>query len=118
MAGLTILRVVGNDELVRQEREQADKDLAARQGSPVMLGITAYIKECWDAARISRDPITDIMLMAMRQRNGAYEADKLNAIKAQGGSEVYMMITEVKCRAAESWLRDILLDNGSPPWDR
>ena len=117
MAGLTILRVVGNDELVRQEREQADKDLAARQGSPVMLGITAYIKECWDAARISRDPITDIMLMAMRQRNGAYEADKLNAIKAQGGSEVYMMITEVKCRAAESWLRDILLDNGSPPWD-
>ena len=117
MAGLTILRVVGNDELVRQEREQAEKDLAARQSSPVMLGITAYLKECWDAARISRDPITDIMLMAMRQRNGEYEADKLNAIRAQGGSEVYMMITEVKCRAAESWLRDILLDNGSPPWD-
>ena len=28
-----------------------------------------------------------------------------------------MMITEVKCRAAESWLRDILLDTGTPPWD-
>jgi hypothetical protein len=28
-----------------------------------------------------------------------------------------MMITEVKCRAAESWLRDILLDSGTPPWD-
>lgn len=117
MAGLTILRVVGNDELVRQEREQAERELAARQSSPVMLGLTAYLKECWDAARISRDPITDIMLKAMRQRNGEYEADKLNAIRAQGGSEVYMMITEVKCRAAESWLRDILLDNGSPPWD-
>ena len=28
-----------------------------------------------------------------------------------------MMLTEVKCRAAESWLRDILLDTGSPPWE-
>ena len=28
-----------------------------------------------------------------------------------------MMLTEVKCRAAESWLRDIMLDQGMPPWD-
>lgn len=117
MAGLTILRVVGNEELVRAEREQAAQELAARQSAPVMLGIVAHLKECWDAARIARDPITDVMLKAMRQRNGEYEADKLQAIKSQGGSEVYMMLTEVKCRAAESWLRDILLDNGSPPWD-
>jgi hypothetical protein len=27
-----------------------------------------------------------------------------------------MGVTEVKCRAAESWLRDILLDTGTPPW--
>jgi hypothetical protein len=57
------------------------------------------------------------MLRALRQRNGQYEPDKLQQIKAQGGSEIYMMITEVKCRAAESWLRDILLDSGTPPWD-
>ena len=116
MAGLTILRVVGNEDLVRIEREQAEKDLSARQNAPVMLGLVAYLKQCWDAARISRDPITDIMLTAMRQRNGEYEADKMQAIRSQGGSEVFMMITEVKCRAAESWLRDILLDSGSPPW--
>jgi hypothetical protein len=53
----------------------------------------------------------------MRQRNGEYEADKLKQIREQGGSEIYMGITEVKCRAAESWLRDILLDQGTPPWD-
>jgi hypothetical protein len=117
MAGLTLLRVVGNDELVRQEREQLDRELSARQSSPVMLGLTAHLKQCWDAARIARDPITDIMLQAMRQRNGEYTADKMQAIRSQGGSEVFMMITEVKCRAAESWLRDILLDSGTPPWD-
>jgi hypothetical protein len=116
-AGLSILRVVSNDELARQEREQIDRELQARQNSSLMLGIVDYLRECWDAARISKKPIEDIMLTAMRQRNGEYEPEKLVAIKQQGGSEVFMMITEVKCRAAESWLRDILLDTGTPPWD-
>jgi len=117
MAGLTILRVVNNEALDRQERERIDRELQARQNTPLILGLTAYLRECWDAARIAKKPIEDIMLRAMRQRNGEYEADKMSQIRNQGGSEVYMMITEVKCRAAESWLRDIMLDQGMPPWD-
>jgi len=94
-----------------------DAELQARQNSDLITGLSAHLKTCWDAARIAKDPINDVMLKALRQRNGEYEADKLQAIRVQGGSEVYMMLTEVKCRAAESWLRDILLDTGSPPWD-
>lgn len=117
MAGLTILRVVNNEALDRQERERIDRELQARQNDPFILGMTAYLRECWDAARIAKKPIENIMLRAMRQRNGEYESDKLSQIREQGGSEIFMMITEVKCRAAESWLRDILLDQGTPPWD-
>ena len=117
MAGLTLLRVVSSAELDRAEQDRMEQELQARQQDSVILGLSAYLKRCWDAARIAREPINDIMLRAMRQRNGEYEADKLSAIRNQGGSEVYMMLTEVKCRAAESWLRDILLDTGSPPWD-
>lgn len=117
MAGLTFLRVVDNTTLVRQEKEAASQALAARQNQPVILGIAGYMRECWDVAQMAKRPIEQEMLRALRQRNGEYEADKLQQIRAQGGSELYMMITEVKCRAAESWLRDILLDNGSPPWD-
>ena len=116
-AGLSILRVVGNDELARREREAATQALEDRQSQPFITGLTAYLRECWDAARIAKKPIEDEMLMALRQRNGEYEPSKLKAIQQQGGSEVFMMITEVKCRAAESWLRDILLDTGMPPWD-
>jgi hypothetical protein len=116
-AGLTFLRVVGNDELMRQEKELADQALQERQNQPMILGLTAYLRECWDAARIAKRPIEQKMLKAMRQRAGEYEPDKLSSIKKQGGSEIYMAITEVKCRAAESWLRDILLDTGEPPWD-
>ncbi len=117
MAGLTFLRVVGNDELARQEKEASDRALQERQNQPVILGLTGYLRQCWDVAEMAKRPIEQIMLRAMRQRNGEYEADKLQQIRGQGGSEIYMMITEVKCRAAESWLRDILLDTGSPPWD-
>jgi hypothetical protein len=117
MPGLTLLRVVNNAEIERVERARLDADVQARQNSDLILGLAAYLQECWDAARIAKDPINDLMLKAMRQRNGEYEADKLQAIRKQGGSEVYMMLTEVKCRAAESWLRDILLDTGFPPWD-
>ena len=117
MAGLTFLRVVSNSELARQEREVSDRALAERQNQPVILGLAGYLRQCWDVAQMAKKPIEYIMLRALRQRNGQYDADKLQQIKGQGGSEIYMMITEVKCRAAESWLRDILLDNGSPPWD-
>ena len=117
MAGLTFLRVVDNTTLAKQEQEAASQALAARQNQPVILGLVAHLRACWDVAEMAKRPIEKIMLRALRQRNGEYEADKLQQIRAQGGSEIYMMITEVKCRAAESWLRDILLDNGSPPWD-
>ena len=117
MAGLSMLRVVDNSTLAREEQERVDRELQARQNDSVILGLTAYLRQCWDAARIAKKPIEDIMLRAMRQRNGEYEADKLSQIRSQGGSEVYMMLTEVKCRAAESWLRDIMLDQGMPPWD-
>lgn len=117
MAGLTFLRVVSNSDLAKQEQEEVDRALQDRQNQPLILGLTAYIRQCWDAARIAKKPIEFKMLKAMRQRNGEYDADKLSQIRTQGGSEVYMMITEVKCRAAESWLRDILLDSGEPPWD-
>lgn len=112
-----MLQVVDNAALVRREKELIDKELAARQNDRVILGLAAHLRLCWDAARQAKKPIETMMLRALRQRNGEYEADKLRQIHEQGGSDIYMMITEVKCRAAESWLRDILLDTGTPPWD-
>tara|TARA_R100000231_G_scaffold47840_2_gene40970 strand:- start:13365 stop:15410 length:2046 start_codon:yes stop_codon:yes gene_type:complete len=112
-----MLQVVDNATLVKREKEMRDKALAERQNDGVILGLTSHLRHCWDAARRAKKPIENIMLRALRQRNGEYEADKLQQIHQQGGSDIYMMITEVKCRAAESWLRDILLDQGTPPWD-
>ena len=119
MAGLSFLRVVSNSDMVEQEHrdEELRHDMQERQNAPLMMGLAAYLRSSFDAAKRSKDPIERSMLTSLRQRNGEYEASKLTNIRAQGGSEIFMMITEVKCRAAESWLRDILMDTGTPPWD-
>ena len=85
MAGLSFLRVVSNSDLSRQEKEAADKALADRQNQPLILGISAYLRECWDAAQQAKKPIEQKMLKALRQRNGEYDDDKARDIKAQGG---------------------------------
>jgi len=40
----------------------------------------------------------------------------LAQIRAQGGSEIYMMLTSIKCRAAIAWINDILFPPGDKPW--
>lgn len=113
MASFGLMRVVSNSDLRKQELTEA----AARQAQPMITGLASYINTCWSTAKLAKMPIENQMLTNIRQRNGEYDPTVLNAIKKQGGSEIFMMITEVKCRAAESWLRDILLDEGTPPWD-
>lgn len=118
MPGLTLVR--SNQQL---DAEQAAADAAYAQQAypqaqePVITGLVAHVRRCWEAARDAKQPIERDMLKALRQRKGEYEPDKLADIRAAGGSEIFMMVTETKCRGAESWLRDILLDEGSVPFD-
>ena len=67
MAGLSFLRVVSNSDLSRQqEKEDSDKALAERQSQPLILGLSAYLRECWDAAQQAKKPIEQKMLKALR----------------------------------------------------
>lgn len=113
----TIMRVFSNEQLSQFDaEEQARKEAEARQNEPVISNLATYVRSCWEPARNARMPITTRMLKAQRQRNGQYEPDKLAQIQAMGGADIFIPITETKCRASESWIRDILLDGGAPPW--
>lgn len=111
MAGL--LRVLSNKQLddIDAEKRAADE----RQAQPLIVGLAAHMHKLWNAAYLSKKPIEEKMLRALRQRAGEYEEDKLREIREMGGSEVYMMVTETKCRGAESWLRDILMEGDDIP---
>lgn len=113
----TVLRLFSGTELDKfSTEEQARKEARDRQNAPLITNLAAHVRACWEPARNARMPITTKMLKAQRQRNGEYEPEKLAEIQKSGGATVFMPITEVKCRAAESWVRDILLDGGAPPW--
>jgi hypothetical protein len=115
MAGL--VNFTSNGTLDAQDAERAAQRAAQdRQSTPYILSLASHVRKCWESARDAKQPIERGMLKALRQRKGEYEPEKLNQIKEAGGSEIFMMITETKCRGAESWLRDILLDEGMVPF--
>lgn len=100
-----------SNAMIAQEREKARLDAAPPK--PAYLdNIAVYIDQCMTAAKAAKYPVEEQMLRNQRMRNGTYENEKLAAIRAMGdgvgGSEVYVMLTATKCRAARSWVSDIL----------
>lgn len=97
--------------------EQRKANLTASQNQPVIQNLAAHVRKRWEAAKDAKIEIEQRMLRNVRQRRGEYEPQKLAAIKAMGGSEIFMPITSVKCAGAVSWLRDTLGGNGTDkPW--
>ena len=72
--------------------------------------LASYVNKCWSSARVARNEVTERLLRCERQRRGVYDPDKAADIAKMGGSDIYMMLTDVKCRAAESWIRDVMLN--------
>jgi hypothetical protein len=101
--------------LIEEERAKT----VETQTQPLITGLVGHIRKCWSQARDAKEnTILPRMLCSMRARRGEYDPDKLAAIRAMGGSEIYMNMTSVKCRAAASWLRDVLAATGTGerPW--
>lgn len=110
--------LVQAQSLTEVQRAEADRNVATQQAAPIVVGIAAHIQKCWTEARTAKQSLIEPrMFQAVRARRGEYDPDKLTKIKAMGGSEVFAGITSVKCRAASSWLRDVVqATGGERPW--
>lgn len=108
------------DAVLQDRYERATSNLPGGSNDPYqsMVGqLEAYIESCWQAARIAKEMrVEPEMLEDMRQREGVYSPGKLAEIRKQGGSEIFMQLTNLKCRAALGWLRDVLLPSGERPF--
>lgn len=110
-----LLRFTSNEEIDRQQEEDLSAAMEA-QNQPIVLNLAGEVRTKWGAARDAKQTIQTQMENSLRQRKGEYDPNDLSRIQAQGGSEVFINITNVKCRAAESWVYDILLPPGERPW--
>lgn len=103
---------------VQQMLDEEHQDAQKAQDAPVLRGVAGHIKKCWMSARIAKENTVELrMAQNVRARRNEYDPHILSTIRQQGGSEIYMAITSTKCRAAASWLRDVLMGSDSDkPW--
>lgn len=116
MANLGLLQFRSAADLKRDEQAAAMADEEQRRRTLVESSLGAHIRRSWEAARRAKQDVEDRLLDCQRRRKGEYDPEKLTAIRQEGGAEIYMMITATKCRAAASWLRDILMPANERPW--
>lgn len=109
-----LVRAAPLSVVLEEERAAAQQT----QAQPLVTGISAHIRKCWSDARMAKQiTVENRMLQNMRARRGEYDPDKLAMIREMGGSEIFANLTSVKCRAAASWLRDVMMATGNDrPW--
>ena len=97
-----------------EQSAQTEQD-AAPQFTSALAG---HIKACFDEAeRAKQQEINERLLDCQRLRRGKYSAQEKAEIDQQGGSDIFINLTNIKCRAAESWIKDIVLAQGiDKPW--
>lgn len=113
-----MIRRVTNAEIAEKEAMAASAaENEAKQNQPLISHLASHIRDAFSSAVQAKSTITQRLLRCLRQREGIYEADVLDLINQSNGTNIYMMITDVKCRALESWLKDIMLPSGERPFN-
>lgn len=72
------------------------------------IELAAHIKDCWTKAKFVKQEFVERLLQCERQRRGVYDPERAIEIAKTGGSDIYMRLTDIKCRAAASWIRDVM----------
>lgn len=105
-------------QVAEQVREEARALAQKAQNAQPIGELAAHVTRCWSIAKTAKEQEVETrMHQSLRQRRGEYDPEVLGKIRATQGSEIYMMLTAVKCRAAGSWLRDTLLgQRNEKPW--
>jgi len=100
------------------ETELAQKATALNlyQHIPPIMGLAAHVRKCWQAAKDGKIEIEELLFQCQRQRNGEYDPQDKALLEASGGTEIYMMLTSVKCRAIEGGIKDVMLPSGEKCW--
>jgi hypothetical protein len=103
---------------VKQLQEEERTAAITANSETVIQNLAAFIKGKWIYARMAKEyTVEQRMLKSVRSRRGEYDPDKLAQLREQGSATIYMFLTSNKCRAASSWLRDVLLTGSDDkPW--
>jgi len=108
-----ILPIMSLKDMMKEDRQKAE----TAQNAPMVQGLASHVRKNWEKAQRGKASVEQKMLSNVRARRGEYDPDTLARLRTQGSSEIFMMLTSVKCRAAASWLLDMVLGaRDEKPW--
>ena len=86
-----------------------------RQRERPISELAQHVRECWQENRDHKvdTGIHASMLECTRQRNGEYDPEDAARL---GAIDIFVNVTGLKCRAAESWIKDVLVNAADQPW--
>lgn len=115
-----ILQIASEGQLQAEDQRKIDAKVEAGTSSindPFLTQLAGHVRSAWTEARSEKNIVTKRMLEDFRQYKNQYDPEKLVAIRTLKGSEVFLPVTNIKCRAGEAWLRETLLQPTSELWD-
>ena len=112
-----LMRFTPPSKMAELEQGLSKEDTQDKQSTPEIINLASHIRKAWVRNRDAKREIEDEILKCHYRRRGEYNPDEKAKIAAQGGSDVFINITAVKCRATEAWLFDISLPAGERPFN-
>lgn len=113
-----LVRQLGLQEVMERDATVPDtgQDITGDDHTESMLA--GHVRLAWSRNKLSKVRIDIKLLSDLRARRGVYSAAQISAMQsANGGMNiVWAPLTEVKCRAASAWIREIVLPAGEQPW--
>lgn len=105
-----MITVVGNKAL------DADEADARQKKAQVQESLASYVRGLWVIARNGKSEVEKRLEKSRDQRIGEYSNAKMSELKKANLPATFMRETDVKCRSAEAWLRDVMTASGDKLW--
>ena len=107
-----MLQTLSNTELdaqrVAEATERAEREATA-QADRVEIAIES---KCWrefESALNAKELVQQELLDLLRHRKSKYTAQELQFVTEEGGTDIFIPLSQEKCAAAVAWLSDIFL---------
>jgi hypothetical protein len=119
MAVNPMIRQLGLQQVL--ERDTATIPGAQQDITGDMLvesALAGHVRLAWARNKLGKQRIDLKLLSDLRARRGVYSAAQIATMQSSNGGMniVWHPLTEVKCRAASAWIREIVLPVGEQPW--
>lgn len=114
-----LIRQLGLQEVM--DRDSADipePGIDLTGSAQVESALAGHVRLAWQRNKLAKERIDQKLLADLRARRGVYSSGQLAKMQAANGglNIVWAPLTEVKCRAASAWIREIVMPVGEQPW--